>query len=82
MTDNIVEFPINTALEGADVLRNIIEEDDPDRVFVICWPKDGGMPTYHSNTNDIPVVLMRLREFEHKWFNGALGMPEQVHEDR
>ena len=56
-------------LDSAKILESIAE-DKPDKVFVICWPDNGGPPTYHTNTADIPAVLFRLREFEHKFFNG------------
>lgn len=56
-------------IDSSEILRAIAEEA-PANVFVICWPQDGSMPTYHSSTGDIPTVLMRLREFEHKYFNG------------
>jgi hypothetical protein len=51
------------------MLRNIAD-GEPEHAFVITWPKDGGVPSYHSSTADTPVVLMRLREFEHKLFSG------------
>ena len=71
MTDNVVKFPGITTVTGnaPDVLR-AIADDNPSKVFVICWPEDGTMPTYHSNTSDMPVVLMRIQEFIHKFYNG------------
>ena len=52
-----------------EVLQGVLAKE-PQHVFVIAWPADGSLPTYHSTTSDFPVVLMRLREFEHKYFNG------------
>lgn len=74
MTDNVIrpDFLTRCELDAPEMLRAIADEN-PSKVFVIVWPEDGGMPTYHSNTNDISVVLMRLREFEHKYFNGEFG---------
>lgn len=46
-----------------------IAEKEPENVFVICWPKDGTMPTYHSSTPDMPIILMRIQEFIHKFYN-------------
>ncbi len=56
-------------LNASEILTYIAKEE-PGNVFVICWPKDGGVPTYHSSTGDVPVILMRLQEFTHKHFNG------------
>lgn len=56
-------------LDTAEMLRSIAE-NDPEYAFVICWPKDGSDPTYHSNTGDTPVILMRINEFIHKYYNG------------
>lgn len=68
---NIIKLPINTQvdLDAATMLRNIAE-DAPKHVFVICWPDDGSLPTYHSTTSDIATVLMRINEFTHKYYNG------------
>lgn len=56
-------------LNASEMLHEIASEE-PENVFVICWPKDGGTPSYHASTGDIPVILMRLQEFAHKHFNG------------
>jgi hypothetical protein len=56
-------------ISAPSMLREIAKEK-PKHCFVICWPEDGSMPTYHSTTSDMPTVLMRLREFEHKYFDG------------
>lgn len=71
MNDNIVQFTGLTTLDisAKTILQNLAEEE-PKNVFVICWPKDGSMPTYHSSTGDTPVVLMRLQQFIHKFYNG------------
>ena len=71
---NVVQLDVLTKLDlpSEQMLKNIAEEK-PAKVFVICWPEDGSMPTYHSNTSDIPVILMRLREFEHKYFSGKFS---------
>ena len=72
--DNVVKFPGITKhdISTQDMLKNIAGEN-PNNAFVIIWPKDGSMPTYHSNTGDMPVVLMRIQEFVHKFYNGEFG---------
>jgi len=67
----VIKLSFNTRLDinAADMLRNIAE-DGPENAFVIVWPKDGSMPTYHSSTGDLPVVLMRVNGFLHKFYNG------------
>lgn len=55
---------------GADGMLKSIAEEKPKYAFVIVWPEDGTTPTYHSNTGDMPVVLMRLHHFLHKYYNG------------
>ena len=69
MTDNIINFKHYTENDPADMLKAIAEED-PNDFFAIVFPKDGSIPTYHSSTGDMPVVLMRLQEFIHKYYNG------------
>jgi len=71
MTDNVIKFPGITKhdISASEMLQNIATEE-PKNAFVIVWPEDGGMPTYHSSTGDIPVILMRLHDFIHKWHNG------------
>jgi len=68
---NVIQFKGMTSLpiNAKNMLKNIAEEN-PDHVFVIVWPNDGSMPTYHSSTPDTPVVLMRVQEFIHKYYNG------------
>jgi len=68
---NVIKLDILTRceLDAPTMLRNIADES-PDKVFVICWPTDGSHPTYHSNTSDTPVVMMRVQEFIHKIYNG------------
>ena len=65
MTNNIIKL----YNDAPGILRAIADEE-PKNVFVIAWPNDGSMPTYHSSTSDTPVVLMRLQEFIHKYYNG------------
>ncbi len=55
-------------LSVEEMFSNIAKQN-PYHAFVIVWPEDGTQPTYHSTTGDMPTVLMRLREFEHKYFN-------------
>ncbi len=71
MTNNIVPFTGITKhdLTASTMLENIAAEN-PKNVFLIVWPEDGSMPTYHSNTCDIAVVLMRLNQFIHQYYNG------------
>lgn len=71
MNNNIVKFTGITKLDlsAPEMLRSIAE-GNPKNAFVICWPEDGSMPTYHSNTADTAVVLMRLHGFIHKFYNG------------
>lgn len=54
----------------ANRMLRAIAKDKPGDAFVIVWPKDGSMPTYHSSTGDTPVVLMRIQEFIHKYYSG------------
>lgn len=56
-------------INPARMLREIAKEK-PDQAFVIVWPADGSMPTYHSSTGDTPVIMMRMQEFMHKYFSG------------
>ncbi len=56
-------------LIASDILRAIADEE-PDKVFLVVWPKDGSLPTYHSNTKDIETILLRLNQFIHKYYNG------------
>ena len=56
-------------LNASKMLR-VIAKDKPEYVFVIAWPKDGMMPTYHSNTSDTPIILMRIQQFIHKFYSG------------
>lgn len=51
------------------MLRHIADSN-PRHAFVIVWPEDGSLPTYHSSTGDVPTILMRLNEFSHKWYSG------------
>lgn len=71
MNGNVIKFPGITKhdIQADDMLRSIAE-NKPLHAFVICWPEDGSMPTYHSSTADTPVVLMRLNEFIHQYYNG------------
>lgn len=67
----IVQFPGITRLDidTANMLRNIADSE-PAFAFVITWPEDGSMPEYFCNTSDTPIVLMRLQQFIHKYYNG------------
>jgi len=75
----IIKFPGKHygEVNGADVLR-AIAESEPDKVFVIVWPKDGSRPTYHSNTSDIPVIVLRIQQFLHKLFRGDFTDGDEV----
>lgn len=68
---NVIKLDLFTKndIDSQYMLRNIADSD-PENVFVICWPKDGTMPTYHSSTNDTSVVLLRIQEFIHRFYNG------------
>lgn len=70
-TAEIIKFPGITKhdIDAAEML-NEISVEKPKYAFVICWPENGEMPSYHSNTSDTPVILMRLQEFIHKYYNG------------
>lgn len=68
----ILEMPnliTKHSLEADEMLKTIAESK-PNDAFVICWPQDGKMPTYHCSTGNIPVVLMRVQEFIHKYYSG------------
>ncbi len=69
--NNVVRFPGITKkdLSAKDMLAAISEEN-PKNAFVIVWPEDGTMPTYHSSTGDTAVVLMRLQQFIHDYYAG------------
>jgi hypothetical protein len=54
---------------AASVLRQVAAEN-PKHVFVIVWPSSGKLPTYHTTTTDMPVLLYRLMTFIHKYFRG------------
>lgn len=69
MTKLITRHDIN----AASMLRTIAKEK-PEHVFVIAWPKDGAMPSYHSSTADTPVIMMRIQEFMHKYFSGDFSI--------
>ena len=68
---DVVKLDIFTKkdISAADMLTNIAEQK-PSNCFVIVWPSDETMPTYHSSTGDVAVVLMRCQEFIHKFYNG------------
>jgi hypothetical protein len=56
-------------LNAPDMLRTIAESEPAD-AFVITWPKDKTMPTYHSSTGNTPVIMLRIQEFIHKYYSG------------
>lgn len=68
----ILELPklITRGELNASKMLRVIAKEKPRYVFVIAWPEDDGMPTYHSNVGDMPVVLMRIQEFAHKYYSG------------
>lgn len=71
MSAEIIKLPIIKRLDiPADEMLREIANDKPENVFVIAWPNDGAMPEYYSSTGDMPVVLMRLQGFIHKYYNG------------
>ena len=71
MTGNIHYLDVLTGENlSVDRVMNGIQQDKPEHIFVIAWPENGSMPTYHSTTSDMPTVLMRLNEFIHKYYNG------------
>jgi len=74
MTNNIIHFDEYTLrdLHAPDILR-AIAENKPKHVFVIAWGEDGDNPTYHCSMADTPVVLLRLQQFIHGYFNGDFG---------
>lgn len=68
---NIIKLPVITKLDlqPDEMLRNIADSN-PANAFVLVWPNDGSLPTYHCSTGDTPVVLLQLQMFVHKMFNG------------
>ncbi|MBL8713207.1 MAG: hypothetical protein JNM12_09925 [Alphaproteobacteria bacterium] len=68
---NVVKFPglYYGDIPAAEMLENIAA-DKPKHAFVIVWPEDGSMPTYHSSTSDTPIIVYRINEFLHRLFNG------------
>ncbi len=79
MTDNVikVEFRTRNPIETKEMLE-AIADDNPKNAFVIAWPADGSMPTYHASTGDMLVVLMRVQEFIHKFYNGDFNDRSRV----
>lgn len=68
---NVINFPGLTRLDlDSEAMLKEIAKQKPHRVFCIVWPEEGNMPTYHSNTSDVPLICFRLQEFIHKTFNG------------
>lgn len=67
---DIIQFNGMTThdIDAVSMLQSISEEE-PANVFVVVWPKDGSPPTYHSSSADVPVVLMRIQQFIHKYYN-------------
>lgn len=55
-------------VSAPEMLRKIADSN-PEHAFVIVWPEDGRQPTYHASTEDCAVVLMRVNEFIHKFYN-------------
>lgn len=73
--DNVVRLQTLTKLDiPVDVVLENIKEEDYNHIFLIGWPKDGSMPKYHSTTGDAPVVMHRLNDFIHKFYNGEFGV--------
>lgn len=70
MADIIHMYDATHLDQNSEEVLHGLAAKKPKHVFIIAWPEDGSMPTYHSTTSDFPTVLMRLREFEHKYFNG------------
>jgi len=68
---NIIKFPSlwYSDLNAGKMLNNIAFEK-PKHAFVIAWPEDGSMPSYHSSTSDTPVIVYRIQEFLHKLYSG------------
>ncbi len=76
---DILEFPeliTNHDLKADEMLR-YIADGEPNDAFVIVWPKDGSMPTYHSSTGNTPIVLMRIQQFIHKYYSGDFSGTDQ-----
>lgn len=71
MTDNVVKLPgiCYSSTPAVDMLRNIAD-GEPKHAFVIAWPADGKLPAYYSSTGDLPIVMLRIQEFIHKFYNG------------
>lgn len=68
---NIIKLPrLWHSVLDAESMLNAIAADKPKHAFVICWPEDGSMPTYHSTTEDTSVVVYRINEFIHKLYSG------------
>jgi hypothetical protein len=49
-------------------MLRVIADSKPKNAFVISWPEDGSVPTYHSSTGDIACILFRLQTFMHGIF--------------
>ena len=71
MSNNVIKIDFYTDKDiDASKMLEAIAEEKPKNAFVIVWPEDGSLLTYHSSTGDTPVVLLRLQEFIHKYYNG------------
>jgi hypothetical protein len=69
---NVINFPgaYYSNIDATPMLQSIAATEDPKYAFVIVWPEDGGQPSFHSNTSDVPVILYQLQRFIHKYFDG------------
>jgi hypothetical protein len=82
MSADIIDYPGITiqSLNAPDVLREIADEN-PKHAFVIMWPKDGRCPTFHSSTEDMPVILYQIERFKHFIFSGGFDLDMEAEED-
>lgn len=53
-----------------NMFDNIIKENNPRHAFVIGWDNIRGRATFHSTTGDNTVIIFRLQEFMHRFYNG------------
>lgn len=65
------DIPANSMLKE-------IALSEPDHAFVVCWPKDGSLPTYHCSTSDMPVVLFNLQKFIHRFYTEAVNHESEL----
>lgn len=67
---NLIKFPVKrNMIPTKTMFDEIIKDCKPKHAFVIVWPDDGGEVTFHSNTDDMPVMIYQVQRFIQKALN-------------